>query len=84
MKTKRVWLITALKHLLVHSSDTSIHLFPLYLGRLVEFFLLRSAVQLIQYHSIWALCRCSRLAVSRRAATAALGRLQLGEQTPAG
>lgn len=58
--------------------------FPLYLGRLVEFFLLRSAVQLVEHHSIWALgCRC-RLAVSCRADAAALGRLQLGEQTPAG
>lgn len=84
MKTKRVWLITTLKHLLVHSCETFIHLFPLYLGRLVEFFLLRSAVQLIQHHSIWAFCRCNRLAVSCGAATAALGHLQLGEETPAG
>ncbi len=58
--------------------------FPLYLGRLVEFFLLWSAVQLVENHSIWALSWYRRLAVSCGAATAALGRFQLGEQTPAG
>lgn len=71
------------KYLQVHSAATLFHAFPLYLGRLIEFLLLWSAVQLVQYHSIWAFSR-RQLAVSCGAATAALCCFQLGKQTPVG
>ena len=41
-----------------HTAKTCVHIrdiLPLYLGRLIEFFLLWSAVQLVEYDSIWAL-----------------------------
>lgn len=67
----------------IKASEISRDVHPLYLGRLGEFLLLWPAVQLVQHHSVRTFGRCW-LSVPDSTATTALGRFQLGKQTPAG